>query len=382
MRTIPATLEAYLAKRPMAKVVRVPGRVNIIGEHTDYNLGWTMPAAVDRSMWIAFEPSDTVDWRIRTAHYDEVAVLPVEDPVIRMDHWTRYPAAMLHGIAAQGLAVSGCDFYIVSDIPPGAGMSSSTALICGFLAAMNREMAWGMSHADMVRLASACEYRTGVQGGLMDQYAIFHGREGQLLKLDCKAMASSPVSIPESKYQWVLFHSGVVHELAHSPYNARRAACRRIVQLAERSGFRALSLRDLDVAALEQLQKEADPDDFLKALFVLRENDRVHRMEEALTKGDMDYAGQLLYESHCGLRDDYQVSCAELDFLVDTLVASEGVTGARMMGGGFGGCAIAFVEKDAVPTVREQVTSLYAVRFGGSLQMIPVNFSDGISFIR
>lgn len=382
MQNIPTTLEAYLAKRPMAKVVRVPGRVNIIGEHTDYNQGWTMPAAVDRYMWIVFEPSDTMDWRIRTTQYDEVAVLPIQDPIIRMDCWSRFPAAVLHGLAAQGLAVCGYDFFIESEIPPGAGMSSSTALICGLLAALNHEMAWGLSIADLIHLASTCEYRTGVQGGLMDQYTIFHGREGQLLKLDCKVMESSPVSIPGTSYRWVLYHSGVAHELAHSPYNARRAACRRIVQLAEQSGFSVLSLRDMDFDILQQLQDGADPDDFQKALFVLRENDRVHRMEDALTKGDMDSAGQVLYEGHCGLRDAYQVSCVELDFLVDTLETFEGVAGARMMGGGFGGCVIALIRNETVTEVTHKLTALYNSRFDITIQAIPVAFANGITILQ
>jgi galactokinase len=374
---LPHSLHDFRRSRPLAQIWRIPGRINLIGEHTDYNDGWVLPAASDCAMWVVAEQSVFNEWRLFAARYGEAISLPIEDPLIRMDHWSRYAAAVLHTVAAHGLPVKGLDIAFDGDIPVGGGMSSSSALTCGLLCALNDSMGWGLSPLQLARLAQESEHRTGVLGGIMDQYAIMHASAGHALLLDCRSLAHRQVGISPAIGDWYMLDTGVSHQLVLSAYNDRRAACQRVVAAACRAGREATHLRDLDCNILDSLACVLASEDLRKAQYVLQENQRVHHMVQALEEHDGLTAGRLLYESHAGLRDQYQVSCAELDLIVDELSASPDVLGARMMGAGFGGAVLVLGKEGMHTDVFLALEETYAATFGHPMRWARVDFCQG-----
>lgn len=376
---LPRSLIDFQQSRPHARIWRVPGRINLIGEHTDYHEGWVLPAASNRDMWLLAEASVFPEWRLYAARYGEAVTLPTEDPLIRLDHWSRYAAAVLHTVAAHNLPVCGMDIAFDGDIPIGGGMSSSSALTCGLLCVLNEAMSWDVPPLQLARLARESEHRTGVLGGIMDQYTMLHAKAGQALLLDCRTLVSEAVAVPAEVGEWYIFDSGVSHDLVHSAYNDRRAACGRVVEAAVRAGVEATHLRDLEVDTLAGLQTEVQSGDYAKACFVLEENRRVHRMAAALSAGDDVRAGQLLIESHAGLRDDYRVSCPELDLIVDRLCEMPGLAGARMMGAGFGGTVLALLQSDGEEADFSHIAKIYGATYDRELTWWKVRFGQAVA---
>jgi len=378
---LPQSVEDFLRRRPLAALYRAPGRINLIGEHTDYNEGWVLPAAATRHLYFAAEPAEVPEWRIRAGRFAETAVLPVEDPLIRLDHWSRYAAAVLHTAKAHDLPVPGMDIAFDGDLPAGAGMSSSSALTCGLLLLLNDLGEWGKSPLELARLARESEHRTGVRGGIMDQFTILHAEEGSALLLDCRTLQHSPVHLPPGDRQWMLFDTGVAHELVASEYNDRRAACERVVAHARSAGMEAKALRDLDAAMLQDIAPLVDVADLEKAAYVIEENERVHAMVRALGSGAWDEAAHLLSQGHRGLQYQYKVSCKELDFIVDHLDRSSGDAAGRLMGGGFGGGVIALLRQDAADRICHELGQAYRQAFGRELGILPIGFGPGAARI-
>jgi len=340
-----------------------PGRVNVIGEHVDYNGGWVLPAAIDRHLVMAVAPRDDDRVRLATADFDGLLEFDARDlaPSQTKD-WGRYVRGVMAGLARAGHAVPGFDACVASTIPVGGGLSSSAALEAATGLA---GLAMGGAEMSPFALAKLCQQAehdyAGVPCGIMDQAAVLCCEAGHLLLLDCEA--ETFVQTPFTAEGWCLLiiNSGVSHELASGEYARRRAACEQAARRLRLPSLRHLALASLDAAlALPGLTDEMR----CCVRHVVTENDRTHRCVAALQSGDLAAAGKLLNASHASLRDDYRVSCEELDFIADTAQRDEAVAGCRMTGGGFGGSCVALVRRDEAETVIRRVVDAFAGRFG------------------
>lgn len=379
---LPASIASYLRRRPYCSLYKVPGRVNIIGEHTDYNEGWVLPFASSQHLLFAVEPGGLQQWSVTSGRFNESIALPLQDCLIRMDHWSRYFAAVLHTADAHKLPVGGLEIFFDGDLPHGGGLSSSSAITCAILFILNDQCGWGLNLLDLAKLARESEHRTGVKGGIMDQFTILHAIEGEALMLDCRHLIYEKVSMPESAWQWILFNSGVNHDLKNTAYNERRKTCERVVSKAKLEGMEIEALRDMSMAELSLLEFQLTAEEYDIATFVLRENHRVHLMLSALKEANFKRAGVILNESHLGLKEDFKVTEPTVDFMVQLLNEVEGVAGARMIGGGFGGCVLGLVHEAEVSNVVTYLTTKFEDTFG---RMVPwhITFpSDGIRIIK
>lgn len=363
-------------------MLKAPSRINIIGEHTDYNLGYSLPAAVKQSMVFALSESQDGNMHLDAIDLNEKFDFYVSDTDYPQGHWTGYFKTMFMELESRGYVFNGINCTFGGDIPIGAGMSSSSALNCGLLYGLNEIFAWGITRREMMFIAQAAEHRFGVKGGLLDQYSILNGKSGHALLLDFKNISHTYVPLDTGEYHFVLFNTCVKHSLVNSPFNQRRNACHRVMDLLAKDDEKIKSFQDFDEAALSRYKDQIDEDDYVKALFVLREDERVLKTVEALKTSDMVALGEYLWQSHAGLRNDYEVSCEELDFLVDHIRDMEGVLGSRMIGGGFGGCTINVIHEDQVQTVWHSLRKAYFDKFGVEAQMVEVEVGEGISLIR
>jgi len=362
-------------------VLKAPSRINIIGEHTDYNLGYSLPAAVRQSMTFALSESEDGLMHIDAIDLGEQSDFPIAEADYPQGHWTGYFKTMLIELANRGFEVKGINCTFGSDIPIGAGMSSSSALNCGLLFGLNELFDFGLSRREMMFIAQAAEHRFGVKGGLLDQYSILNGKVGHALLLDFKHISHTYVPLDTGDYHFVLFNTCVKHSLVNSPFNQRRIACHRVMDLLAKDDDQIQSYQDFDETLLESYKDRTDKDDYIKARFVLRENERVLKTVKALETGNIVALGEYLWQSHAGLRYDYEVSCEELDFLVDHIREMDGVLGSRMIGGGFGGCTINLIHKDQVSTVWQSLKKAYFDKFGIEAQMFEVEVGEGIILV-
>lgn len=353
----------------------------MIGEHTDYNEGWVLPGASDLHLLFAGTPSSQPSIQIHAAHFDEEVILGLQDVPIRSDHWSRFPAAAIHTALAHKLPLQGLHILFDGNLPMGAGMSSSSALTCGLIFMMNHQFGWKLPTDQLIDLAIESEHRTGVRGGVMDQFAIFTSRPDHVQLLDCRTLESTYLSLPPDGPSWYIVDSGVQHDLVDSPYNQRREACDRITQLAQNEGFSVRALRDLTHNQLALLAPKANPADVEKAHFVLDENARVWRMVDVLKRRDWNLAGELIYQSHQGLRDLYRVSCPELDTIVETLMSSPGIHGARLMGAGFGGSVLVLGDHNRFEAAWVTLDEIYTYRHGIQFTSYPVHLDRGVHIL-
>jgi galactokinase len=330
-------------------VVRAPGRINLIGEHTDYNEGLVLPAAIDKEIVFALGLNGTATVRLLAHDKGETheTTLPVRQP--GPVEWANYLLGVVAQLVQRGVVVPGFDCVFGGNVPMGAGLSSSAAVECGLAFALNELLGAGLDRLTLARLAQAAEHEyAGVQCGVMDQFASLFGRASHVVRLDCRSLAYEYFPFDAARYHLVLCNSGVKHSLASSEYNTRRRECAQGVAVLQRYYPAVASLRDATLAQLSAHQAELGDLVYRRCRYVVQENQRVEQVCAALAAGNMTVVGQLLYASHAGLRDDYQVSCPELDKLVALAEGAPGVLGARMMGGGFGGCTLNLVEADKV----------------------------------
>jgi galactokinase len=355
-----AELVARLPAGAPVSVVRAPGRVNLIGEHVDYNDGWVLPLAIDRHVAVACAPraDGRLAWHAREA---EPSVAATDAPADSAGPLA--PAlAVAAALTARGVRVPGADILVGGDLPAGAGLSSSAALHVGLAVALLRLAGRELPAAELAALGQEVEQRTsGVRCGLMDPFASAAGRAGCALLLDCRTREARPVPLPPDAAVLVL-DTGVRRRLAASEYNQRRAACEAAVAALARRKPGVRSLRDVDVPALARVREELDAPTFRRALFVLEELPRPAALAAALEAHDLVAAGRLMDESHAGLRDLYEVSVPELDLMVALALAHEAVFGARLTGAGFGGCAVALVEARHAAHVAHEVERRYRER--------------------
>lgn len=377
-------IEDMPSSEPEKNRIRIaaPGRINLIGEHTDYNDGFVLPAAIGQQVVFELEKNgDASLCHISSATLQKSMQVNLKD-LRPAGGWENYISGVLSEISKRSGGLRGFNATLSSDIPPGSGLSSSAALECGLAFGLNALFNLGLSPLDLVRLSQQAECNfTGTQCGIMDQFASVMGRKNQFIFLDCRDLQYRYIPAALGAYSLLLISSGVRHSLADSAYNERRAECKAGVTRLQKAYPKISSLRDASLEHLESLKGDMPKTVFQRCRYVLEENTRVLRAVEALEHSDMETLGSLLSESHRGLRDDYQVSCPEVDFLVDRALAFPEVLGARIMGGGFGGCSLNLVRTDAVKKVSGQLCAAYLQSFGREAEPLEVRISDGVRLL-
>ena len=349
------------------------GRINLIGEHTDYNGGFVFPGAIDKVIVADIRPNGTDRVRLYSADMDDSAEFGLTEADAPKAQWARYIFGVCREIIKRGGRVEGFDAVFAGNIPLGAGLSSSAALESCFAFALNDLFNNNsIDKFELARIGQSTEHNyCGVNCGIMDQFASVMGKKGNLMRLDCRSMEFEYFPFAPEHHTLVLVDSHVKHELVDSPYNKRRESCERV---ARRLGID--TLRDADMAMLDAVRSDISDEDYRRARFVIGEKERVLAVCDALNAGDYDTVGRMMYETHQGLSRDYEVSCEELDFLND--VAREcGVTGSRIMGGGFGGCTINLVPNALVDSFIATAIERFESRYGHAPAIYPVIISDG-----
>lgn len=354
-----------------------PGRINLIGEHTDYNEGFVMPAAIDHHITFAVAPNGTDKFNFHAIDYNETASFTIGS-VVAGDGWINYLMGMVDGLS--DLRVRGVDCVFGSTIPVGAGLSSSAALCCGFGFALSELYGLNLPRLEIAKIAQRSEHEfAGVRCGIMDQYASLHGKKSSALLLDCKNLTHEVLPVSLGDYRIMLIDTKVKHSLASTAYNDRRASCEKGVEIIARYSPHVRSLRDVTRTMLDQHQDELGEEVYIKCSFVVDEIARTIAASKLLKAGEIQKFGALLYETHWGLSKSYDVSCEELDFLVSLAEEErDAVVGSRMMGGGFGGCTINLVHQSKVDFMRGYVHEKYFTTFNKEPDFYLVNLADGV----
>ena len=351
-----------------------PGRINLIGEHTDYNGGFVFPGAVDKGIVAAIRLNGTDKVRAFALDLNESAEFGLNEQDKPAQSWACYIFGVCREIIKRGGVIGGFDTVFAGDVPLGAGMSSSAALESTFAFALNQLYNLGIEKFELARIGQSTEHNyCGVKCGIMDQFASVHGKAGHLMRLDCRSMEYSyfPFDPTKHGYRLMLVNSCVKHELVGSPYNDRRASCERVAAILGQEFLRGATMEQL-----ESIKDQISEEDYLRARYVIGEEQRVLDVCEALEKDDYQTVGERMYQTHWGMSKDYEVSCEELDFLV-TIAEQCGVTGSRIMGGGFGGCTINLVKEELYDNFVKTVTEQFAEKYGHKPEIYPVVISDG-----
>ncbi len=370
------TFRARFGATPL--LVRSPGRVNLIGEHTDYNEGFVLPAATDKAIVFAVAPRVDTSCRIVSLDFGQEVRFDIQDLGRSPLRWPDYLSGVIDQLARGGYPIRGFQCVFGGDLPIGAGMSSSAAVEGGLAFACNAMFGLGIGGVELARLARRAENEfVGLNCGIMDQFINIHGRENKALKLDCRSLEFEYFPFERPDLRIVVADTMVRRELASSEYNVRRRQCEEGVAVLRRYDPSVRSLRDVGLRLLEERRAELDPVVYKRCDYVVRENIRVEQACACLVDGDLRKFGELMSASHAGLRDSYEVSSPELDLMVESASLVEGVLGARMMGAGFGGCAVALVEEGAVPAFRERVVRAYEAATGKVPNIHVVGISAG-----
>ncbi len=366
MKTRQQILDGFKARfGTAASVYRAPGRVNLIGEHTDYNDGFVLPAAIEFYCWAAAAPRGDGKLVIYSENFNETveASLDSLSPLAKK-YWANYPLGVAWALRRAGKPINGANIYIAGEVPLGAGLSSSAAVEVSVALALLQQSGNAENRAELAQLCQKAENEfVGARVGIMDQFISCFGRASHALLLDCRSLEHEFVKLP-ADVQLVICNTMVRHELASGKYNERRAECEEGVRILRSALPEVRALRDVTLSELEDHRQNITPKVFARCRHVITENGRVKRAVEALHKGDTAALGPLLEDSHRSLRDDYEVSCRELDLMVEIAGAQCGLIGARMTGGGFGGCSINLVESAAVSDFRRNVAAAYSSKTG------------------
>ena len=351
-----------------------PGRINLIGEHTDYNGGFVFPGAVDKGIVAAIRLNGTDKVRAFALDLNESAEFGLAEEDKPTQSWACYIFGVCREIQKRGGVIGGFDTVFAGDVPLGAGMSSSAALESTFAFALDHLYNLGIEKFELARIGQSTEHNyCGVKCGIMDQFASVHGKAGHLMRLDCRSMEFSyfPFDPTKHGYRLMLVNSCVKHELVGSPYNDRRASCERVAAVLGQEFLRGATMEQLE-AIKDQISEE----DYMRARYVIGEEQRVFDVCQALERDDYETVGKRMYETHWGMSRDYEVSCEELDFLA-TIAQECGVTGSRIMGGGFGGCTINLVKEELYDNFVNTVVERFEQKYGHKPEVYPVVISDG-----
>jgi len=360
-------------------LAKAPGRINLIGEHTDYNNGYVLPAAIDRYMNFAFRQNDQNWFRIKSLDLDEEVQISFDNLKKSDKSWVNFFIGILIQLKKRGYKIKGFDLLFGGNIPIGGGLSSSSALECGFLKLVNEMYNLGQSDKELIQISKSSNHEfLGLKGGIMDQHAIMHGLANHAMLLNCETNSSEHISINTEGYDFVLIDSKVSHELVNSSYNDRVQECNEALEIIKNKYVGIPHLSNVTKDQLSGVKKSMPLHIYNRARFILEENLRVHQFCKFLNSGQIIKAGQLLYDSHEGLRLDYEVSCNEMDLLVDLALKSKHVIGSRMIGGGFGGCTLNLIKSDQIKVSTEKITKSYSTITGITPQVYHIKIVGGV----
>jgi len=359
--------------------VTSPGRINFIGEHTDYNNGFVLPTAIDRTINFHFKKNDTTSiCNIYSKNYDAFLQVDLTHVCPSENEWENYVLGVIHELLIRNASLEGFDCIIESELPIGAGISSSAALECGIALGLIALFNLAQPLEELIILSRDAEHRfVGTNCGIMDQFAVVMSKENHVLLLDCQSLEYELIPVNISPYKILLLNTNVSHNLATSEYNNRRKECELGVKIIQEKYPKVQSLRNVSIEMLEDLKPKLDTVIYQRCLYVISENTRVLNAVEKLKNGNLTDFGTLMYQSHEGLQNLYQVSCDELDFLVNFSRENQHILGSRMMGGGFGGCTINIIHEDAVEDYTKNVSEAYKNHFNLELTAIVVSPSQG-----
>lgn len=379
-KLIETTFKELFQKEPLT--VYSPGRINLIGEHTDYNEGFVMPAAIDKKMVVAIAANRTRQAKVYSVDFEEEFAFNLDSFGPKKGHWATYIMGVTSQLQQAGYAVQGFDMVFGGDIPVGAGLSSSAALEAAVGFALNTLFGFHIPNRSLIHYAQKAEHVfAGVQCGIMDQFASVMGKKGHVIRLDCRSLDFQhfPLNLPN--HSILLIDTCVKHSLADSAYNKRRQECQEGVSAAQKINPETKSLRDMDLATLDAIRSYISQTVYNRCKYIIEENNRVLAASELLDKNDLKGFGEKMYASHEGLSKLYEVSCPELDFLVDFTQDLDYVLGSRMMGGGFGGCTINIIEKAKVKTLKESIQPAFESKFGVTPKFYEVSLEDGTGLL-
>ena len=360
-------------------VIFSPGRINIIGEHTDYNGGFVFPAAVNKGIAAAIQKSDTV--------YSTAIAMDLNSTIefeldklkpSKEESWKNYVFGVVAEIQNRNKIIGDFNIVFKGNIPAGAGMSSSAALENSVVFGLNELFDLGLTKTEMILISQKAEHNyVGVKCGIMDQYASMFGIKNNALLLDCRTIQSKPYEIDFKEHQLMLINTNVKHNLSDSAYNDRRSACESVAEL-----LKVETLREASEEDLEKIIDKITPENYQKALYVIQEIERTQKAAKAIEKNDLETLGALIYASHNVLQHQYKVSCEELDFLVAQAKKNKKVLGARMMGGGFGGCTINLIAKSEAKAFADSVSTSYKNKFNKECSVYFIELSDGTHIVQ
>ncbi|MFZ4455660.1 MAG: galactokinase [Bacteroidales bacterium] len=354
-----------------------PGRINLIGEHTDYNGGFVLPGAVDKGMLAEIKLNGTDKIRVYSIDLNESAEFGLNEEDLPAQGWAKYIFGVARELIKRGGKVVGFDTVFTGDVPLGAGMSSSAALESTYAFALNEMLNLGFDKKELVKVGQMTEHNyVGVKCGIMDQFASIFGKAGHLIKLDCSNMEYEYVPFNPKGYKVVLVDSVVKHALVGSPYNERRLSCERVAKAINKNHADVEYMCQANFDQLNEVKAEVSAEDFNRAEYAVGEAERLRTACAAMTKDDYETVGKMMYGTHWGMSKLYEVSCDELDFLA-TVAEEAGVTGSRIMGGGFGGCTINVVKEDIYDTFIAKVKKEYSAKYGIQPKIYDVVIGDG-----
>ena len=359
-------------------VYAAPGRINLIGEHTDYNNGYVFPGAVEQGMIAEIKPNGTRTVDAYSIDLKDRVQFSIDDEKGPSATWARYIYGVCREMMALGVPVEGFNTAFAGDVPLGAGMSSSAALESTYAFAIND--LWGENKIDRMELAKVGQ-RTehkyiGVNCGIMDQAISCLGKAGNLMRMDCRSGEIAYFPWHPKGYQLILVNSQVKHELKGSPYNERRLQCEHVAEIISKRHPEVKSLRDATLEMLDEVRDDITGAEYKRARYVIGEVVRVLAVCKALEADDYEKVGQMMYDTHYGLSKEYEVSCEELDYL-NEIAKEQGVTGSRIMGGGFGGCTINLVADELAPNFKKAVVEKFEAKYGKKPIVIDVVIGDG-----
>lgn len=377
LKEVQLSFTKYFATDPL--MVFSPGRINLIGEHTDYNEGFVFPAAINMGIALAIQKSDTESSQVYALDKKEIYEFSLNNiQPLKDGSWRNYVLGVISEIQKLGIVLENFNISFAGDIPGGAGMSSSAALENSVVFGLNELFNLKISKEQMILISQKAEHNyAGVKCGIMDQYASMFGKNKSALLLDCRTIKSKSFKIDFKNYRLLLINTNVKHDLSESAYNDRREACERVSKL-----LKIKALRDACKQDLETIKEQISKEDYSKATYVIEENKRVEEFTKAINIDSLKTLGALLYQSHDGLSNKFKVSCKELDFLVEQTKSNKNILGARMMGGGFGGCTINLIKKTEVANFKKEIDTNFKNEFNRDCSIYQVKLSKGTRVVK
>jgi len=359
-------------------LVFAPGRINIIGEHTDYNDGFVLPAAIDKGIVVAIQKSTSKFCSVTALNKNETYEFSLDSiHPIPNGGWRNYVLGVIAEIQKKGIKLNPFNIAFAGNVPEGAGISSSAALENSIVYGLSEVFQLGFTKEEMIYISQKAEHNfVGVKCGIMDQYASMFGQKNKVLLLDCRTVQATPIDIDFNDYEIVLVNTNVKHNLSESAYNNRRSVCEKVASILD-----VKVLRDATEKELLRIKNQISEDDYQKALYIIQENKRVLQASKVIETNNIKLLGELLYTTHEGLKNNYKVSCEELDFLVEQTNDKPEILGARMMGSGFGGCTINLIKKNS-KKVLNQITKAYQSKFNIQASVYHIKLSDGVKILK